>query len=74
MPVVGSVLVVVPPAPSLYKDASRRVHAIFRRLAAPEKIESVSLDEAYLDVTTRTRTSSAEELARRIKFLIHTEV
>lgn len=67
-------LVVVPPAPSLYKDASRRVHAIFRRLAAPEKIESVALDEAYLDVTTRTRTSSAEELARRIKFLIHTEV
>src|SRR5216683_776109 len=36
----------------------------------------VSLDEAYLDVTARTRhgTSNAEEVARRIKFQIHTEV
>jgi DNA polymerase-4 len=36
----------------------------------------VALDEAYLDVTARTRhgTSTADEVARRIKFQIHTEV
>ena len=67
-------LVVVSPDAARYREASRQVHGIFRRFASPEKIEAVALDEAYLDVTTRTRTSSAEELARRIKYMIHTEV
>jgi DNA polymerase-4 len=69
-------LVVIPPAPARYREASRRVHAIFRRYTSPEKIEAVALDEAYLDVTVRTRhgTSSPDEVARRLKYMIHTEV
>src|SRR5919199_1768515 len=69
-------LTVVSPDGSRYREASRQVHAVFRRFAAPEKIEAVALDEAYLDVTARTRhgTSSPEEVARRIKDTIHTEV
>ena len=69
-------LTVVSPDGSRYREASRQVHAVFRRFAAPEKIEAVALDEAYLDVTARTRhgTSTPEEVARRIKYMIHTEV
>src|SRR5919199_888514 len=69
-------LVVVAPQPSRYRETSRQVHAIFRRFTSPEKIEAVALDEAYLDVTARTRhgTSSPEDVARRIKYTIHTEV
>lgn len=69
-------LIVVLPEHSRYREASRQVHGIFRRFASPEKIESVALDEAYLDVTARTRhgTSTPEEVARRIKYTIHTEV
>jgi DNA polymerase-4 len=67
---------VVSPAHSRYRDASRQVQAILRRFASPEKIEAPALDERYLDVTARTRhgTSTPEELARRIKYTIHTEV
>jgi|SRR5579872_839020 len=67
-------LLVVPPEGAKYREASRQVHAVFRRFAAPEKIEAVALDEAYLDVTARTKTTSPEELARRVKYMIHTEV
>ena len=69
-------LVVVPPDHARYREASRQVHAIFRRYTSPERIEAVALDEAYLDVTARTRhgTSAPEEVARRIKYAIHTEV
>src|SRR6266849_4115514 len=69
-------LVVVSPDGARYRDASRLIHQIFRRFTSPELVEGVSLDEAYLDVTARTRhgTSNAEEVARRIKFQIHTEV
>jgi len=69
-------LVVVPPENGRYREASRQVHTIFRRFASPEKIESVALDEAYLDVSARTRhgTSSPEEVGRRVKYTIHTEV
>ncbi len=69
-------LTVVGPEPARYKESSRQVHAIFRHFASPEKIEGVALDEAYVDVTARTRhgTSSAEEVARRIKYMIRTEV
>jgi len=51
-------------------------YQIFRRFTSPELVEAVALDEAYLDVTARTRhgTSTAEEVARRIKFQVHTEV
>jgi DNA polymerase-4 len=69
-------LEVVPPDHSRYREASRQVHAIFRRYASPERIEALALDEAYLDVTARTRhgTSSPEDVARRVKYAIHTEV
>src|SRR5712692_6413833 len=63
-------LTVVTPDGSRYREASRLIHQIFRRFTSPE------LDEGYLDVTARTRhgTSNAEEVARRIKFQVHTEV
>src|SRR5229473_581659 len=69
-------LTVVTPDGSRYREASRLIHQIFRRFTSPELVEGISLDEAYLDVTARTRhgTSNAEEVARRIKFQIHTEV
>src|SRR6266853_3496678 len=69
-------LIVVSPDGARYREASRLIHQIFRRFTSPELVEGVSLDEAYLDVTARTRhgTSNAEEVARRIKFQIHTEV
>jgi DNA polymerase IV len=69
-------LTVVPPAHSRYREASRQVHDILRRFTSPERIETIALDEAYLDVTARTRhgTSTPEEVARRIKYGIHTEV
>jgi DNA polymerase-4 len=69
-------LIVVAPDHARYRESSRQVHAIFRRFASPEKIEGVALDEAYLDVTARTRhgTSTPEDVARRVKYTIHTEV
>src|SRR5437660_1806591 len=69
-------LTVVAPDGARYRDASRLVHQIFRRFTSPELVEGIALDEAYLDVTARTRhgTTTAEEVARRIKFQIHTEV
>src|SRR5581483_11040200 len=69
-------LTVVAPDGARYREASRLVHQIFRRFTSPELVEGVALDEAYMDVTARTRhgTSTAEEVARRIKFQIHTEV
>src|SRR2546429_8659517 len=69
-------LIVVAPDGARYREASRLVHQIFRRFTSPELVEGVALDEAYLDVTARTRhgTSTTEEVARRIKFQVHTEV
>jgi DNA polymerase-4 len=69
-------LIVVTPDGARYRDASRSVHQIFRRFTSPELVEGIALDEAYLDVTARTRhgTSNAEDVARRIKFQVHTEV
>jgi DNA polymerase-4 len=69
-------LTVISPDMSRYRDASRLLHQIFRRYAPPEKIEAIALDEAYLDVTARTRhgTATPEDVARRIKYMIHTEV
>src|SRR6202140_1654888 len=69
-------LTVVAPDGARYREASRQVHQIFRRFTSPELVEAIALDEAYLDVTARTRhgTSTPDEVARRIKFQIHTEV
>ena len=69
-------LTIINPDGARYRDASRLVHQIFRRFTSPELVEGIALDEAYLDITARTRhgTTTAEEVARRIKFQIHTEV
>ena len=69
-------LMVVTPDSAKYREASRTVHQIFRRYTSPELVEGIALDEAYLDVTARTRhgTSNAEDVARKIKFQIHTEL
>jgi DNA polymerase-4 len=69
-------LVVVRPASAKYREASRAVHAIFRRFAAPEKIEGVALDEAYIEVTARTRhgTTTPEDIGRQVKFMIRNDV
>ncbi len=69
-------LTIVNPEGARYREASRLVHQIFRRFTSPELVEGIALDEAYLDITARTRhgTTTAEDVARRIKFQIHTEV
>ena len=69
-------LLVLAPDPQRYREASRLVNAIFKRWAPPEKIQPVALDEAYIDVTARTRhgTTTPEDLGRRVKYMIHTEV
>src|ERR1700716_2820430 len=69
-------LIVVTPDGARYREASRTVHQIFRRYTSPELVEGIALDEAYLDVTARPRhgTSNAEEVARRIKYQIPTEI
>jgi DNA polymerase-4 len=67
---------VISPDMARYREASRQVHAVLKRFAPAERIESVALDEAYVDVTARTRhgTSSPEDVARRIKYMVHTEI
>ena len=69
-------LIVANPDGGAYRESSRLVHQIFRRFTSPELVEGIALDEAYLDVTARTRhgTSTADDVARRIKFQVHTEV
>jgi DNA polymerase-4 len=69
-------VVVLRPVATAYREASRSVHGIFRRFASPEKIEAVALDEAYIDITARTRHGSTtpEDIARQIKFQIRNEV
>ena len=68
--------VVLPPASARYREASRHVNGIFRRFAPPERVEGLALDEAYLDVTARTRhgTTSPEDIGRRIKYMVSTEI
>ena len=51
---------------SLYRDVSRQIRAIF--LQYTDRIEPLSLDEAYLDVTVNHKgIASATEVARRIQ-------
>src|SRR5260370_12334380 len=69
-------LIVVSPDGARYREASRLIHQIFRRFTSPELVQGVSLDEAHLAVTPRTRhgTSTAGGAARRINVQIPTEV
>jgi DNA polymerase-4 len=63
----------VPPNFDLYREASSKMHQIFRRYT--DKIQPLSLDEAYLDVTTnRIDQKSATLIAERIRKEIHSEL
>ncbi len=62
-------LILVPPNFSLYKKESAAVREIFRRYT--EKIEPLSLDEAYLDVSG---VGNATEIARDIRSAIQSEL
>lgn len=56
-----------------YKEVSRAIHAIFRDYT--DRIEPISLDEAFLDVTENKRNEPlAVELAKEIRQRIRTEL
>lgn len=66
-------LILVPPNFDLYKLESRKVREIFERFT--NKIEPLSLDEAYLDVTDCEHFGgSATLIAQEIRRLIFTEL
>lgn len=65
--------VVVSPKGGRYGEASKQVFAIFRDIAP--KVEPLSIDEAFLDMTgTERLLGPAVEVARTIKRRIHDEV
>jgi len=56
-----------------YKEASKKIREIFNRYT--DLIEPLSLDEAFLDVTTdKLNIGSAMEIAKQIKQAIHDEL
>ncbi|MFS4459284.1 DNA polymerase IV [Bdellovibrio sp. HCB2-146] len=66
-------LILIPPHFDLYKAESRKVREIFERFT--KKIEPLSLDEAYLDVTDcKEFGGSATLIAQEIRRLIFTEL
>ncbi|MEW5754756.1 MAG: DNA polymerase IV [Pseudomonadota bacterium] len=66
-------LVVIPPRGGHYAAVSRQIHGIFARYTPV--IESLSLDEAFLDVSGSERLfGSPPEIARRIKREIKQEL
>lgn len=66
-------LILIPPHFDLYKAESAKVREIFERFT--KKIEPLSLDEAYLDVTECTQFGgSATLIAQEIRRLIFTEL
>lgn len=66
-------LILVPPHFDLYKNESRKVREIMERFT--NKIEPLSLDEAYLDVTECEQfAGSATLIAQEIRRLIYTEL
>ncbi len=66
-------LILIPPHFDLYKNESRKVREILERFT--NKIEPLSLDEAYLDVTDcKLFGGSATLIAQEIRRLIFTEL
>ncbi|KYG69257.1 DNA polymerase IV [Bdellovibrio bacteriovorus] len=66
-------LILIPPHFDLYKNESRKVREILERFT--NKIEPLSLDEAYLDVTDcQLFGGSATLIAQEIRRLIYTEL
>lgn len=60
----------VPPNFLLYKQVSQEIHKIF--LQYTDKVESISLDEAYLDVTdNKLGIHSATSIAKKIQKEVH---
>src|SRR5690349_13579619 len=57
-------LTILAPDSARYREASRVVHQIFRRFTSPELVEGIALDEAYLDVTARTRHGTSTLVAK----------
>ncbi|MGE5086560.1 MAG: DNA polymerase IV [Bacillota bacterium] len=65
-------LILIPPHFDLYKEESRKIREILERFT--KKIEPLSLDEAYLDVTDcKEFGGSATLIAQEIRRLIFTE-
>lgn len=63
----------VPPRFEVYRTASSQIHSVFKKFT--EKIEPLSLDEAYLDVTKcALEMGSATAVAQEIKKQIKAEV
>lgn len=63
----------VPPDFARYREVSRQIHAIFKRHS--DRIEPLSLDEAYLDVTqSKSGLGSATEIAEAIRRAIRDEL
>ena len=63
----------VPPGFTRYKEVSRQIRAIF--LSVTDLVEPLSLDEAYLDVTTnKLEEPYAAKLAAHIRTRIHSEL
>ena len=66
-------LILLPPNFELYKKESRAIRKIFERFT--DKVEPLSLDEAYLDVTDSGHFGgSATKMALEIRRLIQTEL
>ena len=66
-------LIIIPPNFELYKSVSNQVFEIFQRYT--DKIESLSLDEAYLDVTESDKfDGSATLIAKDIRKKIFEEL
>lgn len=66
-------LILIPPRMSLYKEESRKVFEIFRRFT--DKIQPLSLDEGYLDVTDVAQApGEATRIAREIRRLVKAEL
>ena len=64
--------VVVQPRFDLYRQVSDRVMEIFRSITP--LVQPLSLDEAYLDVTAQSVHDHPEDIARRIKQEVRTQV
>lgn len=66
-------LLFAPPRFDVYRTVSRQIHEIFARYT--DLIEPLSLDEAYLNITTLTDTGLyASQIAQEIQLAIHQEL
>lgn len=65
--------VFIPPRHAYYREVSQQIREIFKRFT--DKIEVVSVDEAYLDVTTNFyQEASAQKIGQKIQYDIYKEL